>query len=541
MTLDLQAAQGRLAVGDFVGLFVDELGWYHASPAREPIETPAVVLKPIAEYSGFAVLQAHSRRRAHIPRLLQRPLFERAIRAGGTPCMVVYADAGRTEVLWSAVFPGEYDLPAYRIEPTELSGRTKRLLASLCFWDRNPLAISFDTIASSVKSAFEPASLPDSSSRPPYLRRRGDWDSASIATHEELGAAASCALPAAPPTMGMLVSLDTVYSPANPADENQRAGVARAEFIPSGEPPPEEYAFEKSLHSEIARALGTLRPRERAVLELRFGLAGRETRTLERAGVELGVTRERVRQIESRALRKMKHYALWHGLDDYLVSGSARSPWPSFWQSARGRSFRTFETDAERRLAGFDARTQSKDDWTAEERIEQQSERLRLAADVRRATERERDQRFRTSAVLRGASGAIRMTDMPWEAATDFRKASEHHRPPPPRTEPAAPVKSVQIRTIEAVTAGLSFDSAGLPLTPRTRAQFEREQALQSALAAIQLCGHVVTDRRLDGRAAWIHDSEQRLKFEGLRAFGLKFIPAARKHEGAWVRGWWIK
>jgi RNA polymerase primary sigma factor len=59
-------------------------------------------------------------------------------------------------------------------------------------------------------------------------------------------------------------------------------------------------------HRELARALSTLNERMRLVLALRFGLDGETPKTLEEVGTELGVTRERVRQLESRALRELR-------------------------------------------------------------------------------------------------------------------------------------------------------------------------------------------------------------------------------------------
>jgi RNA polymerase primary sigma factor len=61
--------------------------------------------------------------------------------------------------------------------------------------------------------------------------------------------------------------------------------------------------------TELARALAQLKPRLQLVLVLRFGLDGSLGRTLEQVGVELGITRERVRQLETRALRELRHVA----------------------------------------------------------------------------------------------------------------------------------------------------------------------------------------------------------------------------------------
>ena len=61
--------------------------------------------------------------------------------------------------------------------------------------------------------------------------------------------------------------------------------------------------------TELARALAQLKPRLQRVLVLRFGLDGSSGRTLEQVGVELGITRERVRQLETRALRELRHVA----------------------------------------------------------------------------------------------------------------------------------------------------------------------------------------------------------------------------------------
>ena len=64
--------------------------------------------------------------------------------------------------------------------------------------------------------------------------------------------------------------------------------------------------------------LSQLSERERRVLELRFGLEDGRSRTLEEVGKEFGVTRERIRQIEAKALRKLRHPTKSRQLRDYL-------------------------------------------------------------------------------------------------------------------------------------------------------------------------------------------------------------------------------
>ncbi len=70
---------------------------------------------------------------------------------------------------------------------------------------------------------------------------------------------------------------------------------------------PDEAAMHSLLKEEIAKAISTLTPREARVIELRYGLNDDRVRTLEEVGKEFNVTRERARQIEAKALRKLKH------------------------------------------------------------------------------------------------------------------------------------------------------------------------------------------------------------------------------------------
>jgi RNA polymerase primary sigma factor len=83
-------------------------------------------------------------------------------------------------------------------------------------------------------------------------------------------------------------------------------------------PAPADVASHMLLKEQIGEVLSTLSPREQRVLQLRFGLEDGRARTLEEVGKEFGVTRERIRQIEAKALRKLRHPSRSRHLKDYL-------------------------------------------------------------------------------------------------------------------------------------------------------------------------------------------------------------------------------
>jgi RNA polymerase primary sigma factor len=83
-------------------------------------------------------------------------------------------------------------------------------------------------------------------------------------------------------------------------------------------PAPESIASTSMLQSHLEEVLRTLTPREEKVLRLRFGLDDGKTRTLEDVGKEFNVTRERIRQIEAKALRKLRHPSRSKRLKDFL-------------------------------------------------------------------------------------------------------------------------------------------------------------------------------------------------------------------------------
>jgi RNA polymerase primary sigma factor len=82
--------------------------------------------------------------------------------------------------------------------------------------------------------------------------------------------------------------------------------------------PPVDAASKQLLKEQIDDVLSHLSPRERRVVQLRFGLEDGRSRTLEEVGQEFNVTRERIRQIEAKSLRKLRHPSRSRKLKDYL-------------------------------------------------------------------------------------------------------------------------------------------------------------------------------------------------------------------------------
>ena len=83
-------------------------------------------------------------------------------------------------------------------------------------------------------------------------------------------------------------------------------------------PPPLEATSENMLREQLLATIETLTPREQKVIKLRYGLDDNHTRTLEEVGKEFNVTRERIRQIEAKALRKLRHPTRAKKLVDYM-------------------------------------------------------------------------------------------------------------------------------------------------------------------------------------------------------------------------------
>lgn len=114
----------------------------------------------------------------------------------------------------------------------------------------------------------------------------------------------------------MQISLRTI-SLDTPIDDDQNSTLG--DFIEDKTcEMPDDFALVSIMKEEIEKQLSTLKPREKTILDLRFGLNGKEPCTLEEVGNYIGVTRERIRQIEAKALRKLRHPTRSKYLKDFL-------------------------------------------------------------------------------------------------------------------------------------------------------------------------------------------------------------------------------
>ncbi|CCQ96778.1 RNA polymerase sigma factor [[Clostridium] ultunense Esp] len=100
------------------------------------------------------------------------------------------------------------------------------------------------------------------------------------------------------------------------SDENY---VELQDYIPCQDISVEDIIISESLKEQLIEILNTLSPKEKEVLELRFGLNGNDPLTLEAIGNKYDLTRERIRQIENKALKKLKRLNSRKGLKDYLL------------------------------------------------------------------------------------------------------------------------------------------------------------------------------------------------------------------------------
>ena len=106
----------------------------------------------------------------------------------------------------------------------------------------------------------------------------------------------------------------SLESPVGDDDESELGMFIEDEFSPT----PLQCAYQSMLKEKLQEVLSTLSPREALILQMRFGLNDGTSYTLEEVGQKFGLTRERIRQIEGKALRRLRHPRRARQLKDYL-------------------------------------------------------------------------------------------------------------------------------------------------------------------------------------------------------------------------------
>jgi RNA polymerase primary sigma factor len=106
----------------------------------------------------------------------------------------------------------------------------------------------------------------------------------------------------------------SLEQPVGEEEDNEFGSFIEDEATPS----PSQTVYDGLLRDKIEQVLSTLTPREQRILRLRFGLVNGKCYTLEEVGQKFGLTRERIRQIEGRALRRLRHPRRSRQLKDFL-------------------------------------------------------------------------------------------------------------------------------------------------------------------------------------------------------------------------------
>lgn len=115
------------------------------------------------------------------------------------------------------------------------------------------------------------------------------------------------------------ISRDMVSLDAPVADDKGSGQSSVGDFVPSTEASPEKEAVDEAMKDSINEVLGTLTDKERDVVERRFGLNGKEALSLKQIGTRYGLTKERIRQIEKKALERLRSHDNIEKLDGYIA------------------------------------------------------------------------------------------------------------------------------------------------------------------------------------------------------------------------------
>ena len=345
MALDTVAVRECLAAGDLRLLFREHLGWDNATrshPIELRVDGNTYFLTEAATKAGVAAFECTSDFTGRIPPHAVRASIEREATRAAFEHVLVYVNDRRTEQLWRPSQSARHGPTtcSFRCFPLELGQGMLDALRKLQF--RIGAQPSLIDVASRVRAAFtndrfayylENRGLLQAAERAAAAevpkRRPSVWNYHDDISYpsgvEQAEGAFDLTLRDNPQLRQYLtierqpLPLDTVFSPFN----SRRPPLTAAGWVYADlrlhdpNDAPELQAEHEELRAAVEFVLNTLTSRERRVLQLRFGLEDGRSRTLEEVGREFGVTRERIRQIEAKALKKLRHPSRARNLVDW--------------------------------------------------------------------------------------------------------------------------------------------------------------------------------------------------------------------------------
>ena len=579
--LNAVRARRYLAVSDLRSLFREELGWDNSRFSTVVPAGDAVFrLTGVGEACDVLALEVGPGNDGRIPPAATRAELQRRAFAAAREHLLVFTNAERTQMLWQPpvqpVGSGR-NVAAHRCFTSEIGEGLMQILRQLCLSDWPQNRRSLVQVASAVSSAFKSerfeyyydyyrrlAHAEGEAGLQPAPARRSIWNyTDSIASADFDDADYHCIGnvlgPAAAARLRPPLALDTTWSPANRSTRLFVRGSVRADLLIADGDGPEDEAFRSTLAGTIAESLASLTPREARVLRLRFGLADGYARTLEEVGQKFGVTRERIRQIASKALRKLRHPSRSRRLQPFLDGPGVQLPVVGGPEPVATVRLREPQEGEIRRFAG--SRTVRApwglllfDSFVRVDAVAVEARR-RLAAEAARLAYRAELRARFGSATARPVLSADESVSVPsaGNASEELRAAPGSQSPPvsahTPPSQPDLglpglfPLFDTPPPTVPTTSA--TPPSAGreqLPLMPGLTDAAEPDQrspALAAALRDFRFRGFEVEDLRSKGGALWVHDPGTRLRAEmdALRAVGVQFQQS--KHRKTW--GWWTK
>lgn len=531
--------------------------------------------------------------------------------------LLIFVNGERTEHLWQ---PGPLtshraNYPARRYFASQLTEGAMQVLRSLRFSLEEEAGLTFTEVVARVERAFFDGRRAFYLQSQPELEdaelaaglhsereRKSIWNYRDVIIQPELSdedaARLLLLLPPGQHSRNAVAAqrrpyhLDTVHSPANRAVRQGRGTVVFADLLPGSRPEPDEVAQNRILAGIVSSVLETLTDRERSVLQLRFGLLDDRSRTLEEVGRRFGVTRERIRQIEAKALRRLRHPSRSRRLQGFVgdesresgrpfavpgwnrVLGGALWITPDFYER-RSPSAHLLPPAADAYLPFWDAvsprnsaptrrkpalpRHGRDQEWQARVNVEKEL-RERIARDDQALVSAEAATGAAADFIVGAEEDFVIGAEEDLTIGDDAREEPEEAPPPSavnfvaPHQTPlelpgALPLFDLAVRGVGAADISAEAEPPD-PTGPVQAALFDVAPLATADVSAVPLAhmlaglvaeGFTVVDNRPKGGSVWVLDPAQKLRsrIRELAPPGVVFHYARR--QGRNPSGWWTK